>query len=336
MKAMSKTPDYKTALSRLNAAQSIVIIQADNPDGDSLGSALALEALLGVQGKTVHLYCSVDIPRYLRHLNGWDRVSNILPNVFDLAVIVDTSAGSLLEKVFAARPQQKQFMSAPLLVIDHHAGKLSIEHPQLVVLNDTAAVATAEVVYELAKLGKWKLDQAAGTLLAAGLLSDSLGLMTEATTARSIYMLAELVDKSGVKLHELDSARREGGKKSIDILRYKAKLIERIEFQLNNRLAFVTIPLVEIKKFSDLYNPSVLVLEELRNTEGVDIMVAVKDYGDRLTGKLRANYTPICDQIAAHFGGGGHPYAAGFKTRDLKLDELKVELIKVSEKLLKT
>ncbi len=55
-------------------AENIVIIQADNPDADSLASALALEQILGDMGKKVHLYCGVSIPSYLRYLEGWDRV----------------------------------------------------------------------------------------------------------------------------------------------------------------------------------------------------------------------------------------------------------------------
>ena len=52
----------------------IAIIQAENPDGDSLGSAISLEYLL--EGKEISLYCPVDIPKYLRYFEGWSRVSN--------------------------------------------------------------------------------------------------------------------------------------------------------------------------------------------------------------------------------------------------------------------
>jgi nanoRNase/pAp phosphatase (c-di-AMP/oligoRNAs hydrolase) len=51
-------------------AQRIVILQADNPDGDSLGSALALEHILADMGKEPLLYCGVDMPPYLQYLEG--------------------------------------------------------------------------------------------------------------------------------------------------------------------------------------------------------------------------------------------------------------------------
>ena len=68
-------PELEKIKAAIEAAQNILIIQADNPDGDSLGSALALEQILGDMGKNPSLYCGVDIPYYLKFFAGWDRVS---------------------------------------------------------------------------------------------------------------------------------------------------------------------------------------------------------------------------------------------------------------------
>ena len=81
-----------TAKQFIQSANNIVIIQAENPDGDSLGSSLALEEVLSDLGKTVTLYCPVDIPKYLHYIRGWDRVQNDFPFQADAAIIVDTSA----------------------------------------------------------------------------------------------------------------------------------------------------------------------------------------------------------------------------------------------------
>src|SRR5665647_582997 len=83
----------------LENAKHIVIVQADNPDADSLGSALALEDILGEMGKQTTLYCGVDMPGYLRYLAGWDRVEKDLPKQFDASIIVDASTMTLLEKL---------------------------------------------------------------------------------------------------------------------------------------------------------------------------------------------------------------------------------------------
>ena len=75
----------------------ICIIQAENPDGDSLGSAIALEYLL--KDKEICLYCPVDIPKYLRYFEGWSRVSNEFTFNADGYIIVDTAAEILLSKL---------------------------------------------------------------------------------------------------------------------------------------------------------------------------------------------------------------------------------------------
>ena len=65
---------FTSIIETINDAQKIVIIQAENPDGDSLGSSLALEELLTDAGKDVKLYCAIDIPKYMHYIKGWDRV----------------------------------------------------------------------------------------------------------------------------------------------------------------------------------------------------------------------------------------------------------------------
>src|SRR5690606_41684769 len=69
----------------------LLIIQADNPDADSLASALALESILHEMGKEPLLYCGIDMPEYLKYLPGWDRVEREVPSQFDASIIVDRS-----------------------------------------------------------------------------------------------------------------------------------------------------------------------------------------------------------------------------------------------------
>ena len=71
---------FDEARKLIQSASKIIIIQAENPDGDSLGSALALEEILGDMGKSVQLHCPVEIPKYLRYVNGWDRVETEFDN----------------------------------------------------------------------------------------------------------------------------------------------------------------------------------------------------------------------------------------------------------------
>lgn len=329
---------FDSILPLLADAKHIVVIQGENPDGDSLGSSLALEDLLSEQGKTVTMYCAIDMPKYLRYVTGWDRVTNEFPRNADIAIIVDTAAEALLEKALSTPGVRAFLESHPVVVLDHHGenddetaqNDLSFAHE--FVMSGSAAAA-GEVVFALAKTAGWTVTPDAARSLYISIASDTLGLTTEATTAETFQTVADLV-KLGAKPYEIESLRREYMRKPADILAYKGELIHRIEYLLDGKLAIVHIPWEDIQEYSDRYNPSVLVLDEMRLVDGVEVACAIKTYPDgKLTGKLRCN-TPIAADIAGYFGGGGHSYAAGFKIFE-NYDNTLQELVSATDKALK-
>lgn len=325
-------PEAEKIAAILADAQNIVILQADNPDGDSLGSALALEHILGDMGKEPHLYCGVDIPSYLSYLPGWDRVSKELPKQFDASIIVDTSAASLFEKL--TQGDKSQLASKPCIVIDHHAVELTI--PFATVVCNKEVVATSEAIYELAKQLDWPLNIDAKKMITAAIMADSLGLITEATSARTIHIVGELVE-GGVSLAELEYARRLLMRKSPSLVKYKGELLQRIEYHAHNRIASVSIPWREIEIYSPQYNPSMLVMEDMRMTNDVQVAIAFKLYKDgKMTAKIRCNQgSAIAADLAKHFGGGGHIYASGFKVQDGRpFNEVKSECIELATEFL--
>ncbi|NCN42378.1 hypothetical protein GW916_14160, partial [bacterium] len=115
----------------ISEAKTIAIIQADNPDVDSLASSLALEQILHDLGKDPIMYCGVDLPSYMRYLPGSDRVNKEMPHKFDASVIVDTSSDSLLEQLDVSGA--KAWLAAkPTIVIDHHATKPTISFANVI------------------------------------------------------------------------------------------------------------------------------------------------------------------------------------------------------------
>lgn len=326
---MSETQDIAKLL---NDNKHILIIQADNPDGDSVASSLALEQILHDLGKEPQMYCGVDIPKHLRHLPGWDRTLKDVPNNFDLSIIVDCSSKELLE-IASNNGQLAWVLAKPTIVLDHHNVKPTID--ATVNLNNHRAVATGEVIYNLAKELNYPLAEHAKNMIAVSILSDSLGLMTDATTPSSIRIIADLVE-SGVNLPELEEARRQTMRKSKELVRYKGELLQRVEYYNDTQIAIITIPWNEIERYSSQYNPSVLVLDDMRLTEGTKIAIAFKTYKDnRVTAKIRANYGfPIAKDLAEHFNAGGHPYASGFKVIGKSYEQVKSECIKEATTLL--
>lgn len=322
---------YNNAKKLIESSKKILIIQAENPDGDSLGSALALEEMLSDLNKNVVLYCPIEIPKYMRYINGWDRVDNIFDTSVDLVIIVDTTAEILISKILET-PGARHFLeSHPVLVIDHHLSKSDLKFNHELLAYE--AIATAEIIYKLAIDSNWPINSKAAENLMIAIMSDSLGLTVKNVTAES-FLIASKLTELGANISEIENRRREYMKKSADILKYKGLLIERIEYYLDGKIALIKIPFEEIKQYSDQYNPSVLVLDEMRFVEGVEIGVAIKTYPDgKLTGKIRSNL-PISESVAGFFGGGGHEYAAGFRVYE-SIDIIIPELINAVDKILK-
>lgn len=328
---------YKQIETAVTSAQKIVIIQADNPDADSLGSALALEHILGDLSKDVALYCGVHIPDYLHYIQGWDRVVDQLPSSFDLSIVVDASTYTLLEKLIQSGGL-KRLQAKPGIVLDHHA---TVERPldytdsQII---DTTVASTGELIFNLAVSLGWTVSATAATHIMASILGDTQGLTNNLTRASTYRTMADLSDLGADRI-VLEDRRREYGKMPDKIYRYKGVLIAKTEFFSDGQIALVHIPQPEINEYSPLYNPAPLIQPDMLQVKGVALAVVLKSYDDgRVTAALRSNYGfPICGKLAESLGGGGHDYASGFKVTDGRgYEEVKTDCLAAARRLLET
>lgn len=320
---------YHNFIDFLQDKSRICIIQAENPDGDSLGSAIALDYILSETENT--LYCPIDIPKYLRYFPDWSRVTNEFDYKADAYIIVDTAASVLLSKLLDDTAIRNSLYRKPVFVLDHHESEDDLDFPHTAIIEPLPACAA--LIYKIATAEDLAIPQPAAEALYAAISSDTLGLVSNSVDAATMRIMADLIDL-GANPAELDERRREFMKKSPRILDYKADLIKRIEYSLDGELATIHIPFEDIQQYSDEYNPNVLILEEMRLVEGVIVAIAVKTYPDgKVTGKIRAS-EPIAEQIAGYFGGGGHPYAAGFRTYDTTYAEVVTEVVKIMPELL--
>lgn len=309
----------------------LCIIQAENPDGDSLGSALALEALL--KDKQISQFCPVNIPKYLRYYKDWSKITSDIDYQADGYIIVDTAAEILLSKLLDDLTIKNLLYTKPVFVIDHHETPDDIDFPHQSIIEHLPSCTN--VIYNIAKQTNLPIDQTTAEYIFQGLLSDTLGLTSAGVTSDTFRIAADLQDL-GANISDLEEKRKEFMKKSQRILAYKAELIQRIDYSLEGQLSTIHIPWEEIQKYSDEYNPNVLILEEMKMVEGVKVAVAIKTYPDgKLTGKIRSSL-PISDKIAGFFGGGGHPYAAGFRIYDTNYQDTLRELVSCTLKLIET
>lgn len=319
----------------LGEAHKIVIIQADNPDADSLGSALALEHILGDLGKEPYLYSAVDVPGYLRYMDGWDRVQKDLPQQFDLSIIVDASTMTLFERL-AQSGQQGWVAAKPNIVLDHHQTVENVIPFATVMVNDHKRASTGELIYLIAKQLDWPLSVPAQELLMLSILGDTQGLSNQLASAQTYHIIADMIE-AGVDRSKLEEQRRELSKMPLEIFKYKAALIARTEFSEDGKIATVIVPQLEINQYSPLYNPGPLIQNDMLQTAGVAVAIVFKRYDDgKVTAAIRSNPSAgIAAQLAEHFGGGGHAFASGFKiTSGRSFEDIKAASLNQAAELL--
>jgi len=316
-------------------AQRVVIIQADNPDSDSLGSALALEHILGDMGKQPYLYCAVDTPAYLRYMAGWDRIQSELPKQFDASIIVDASTMTLFEKL-SQSGRQGWLAAKPCIVLDHHAVVENGVPFATVMINDSGRASAGELLYMIAQQLTWPLSVDAQTHIMSSILGDTQGLSNQLASAQTYRIMADMVE-AGVNRPALEELRRSYSKMPESILRYKGELIRRAEMSEGGSIASVVIPQAEINQYSPLYNPAPLVQGDLLQTTAVRVAIVFKQYDDgRVTGAIRCNPdAAIAADLASHLGGGGHAFASGFKVTDGRtVTEVKKDCLDYAAQLL--
>ena len=171
----------------------ICIIQAENPDGDSLGSALALEALL--KDKQISQFCPVNIPKYLRYYKDWSKITSEIDYQADGYIIVDTAAQILLSKLTDDLTIKNLLYTKPIFVIDHHETPDDLDFPHQSIIEHLPSCTN--VIYNIATQTGLTIDKTAAEYIFQGLLSDTLGLTSAGvsgdTSAQTLARLPALL-----------------------------------------------------------------------------------------------------------------------------------------------
>lgn len=319
----------------VKSAKRILILQPEKPDTDSLGSALALEQILGDLGKEPIMYCHDPIADYLRQFDGWDRVTDDFPKQFDLTIVVDFGSPQQLERTLIK--QSGALSSRPFVVLDHHKNRTPMDFAATYVV-DIESAATGELIAIVCHELGWNINLTAAKAIVPSIMSDTLGLSTPTTTARTIETLAEMV-RLGVDMSELRRRREEVDALDSELVHLKGALLTRAEFYVEGQLALVVVTPEELSRFASIHDPADLVNQELRTAKGVLLAAVLRNYNSELYGRkikisLRANL-PIAAKVAEHFDGGGHDQAASCTITGRPIDEVKAEFIKVASEELK-
>lgn len=302
---MSSFEDIKQLVA---SAETILILQPDNPDGDSMGSALGLEELLGDLGKKPLMFSYKPAEDYLRLNEGWDRVSQSFPKAFDLTILVDTASPALL--VNTIEKHGTELAKRLALVIDHHTSRTElgfITHEYI----QPEAASTGEQIVQIAEALEWPINQQAATKLASAIISDSLNLTIPMTSYGTVAALASCV-KYGANLSEMNTKKRDFNALTPELLTLKATLLTKVDYAFDGRLAVIGIDAETMSAYKDKHDPCDLIIWEMQWVKGVEVAAVFKHYGTKIKCSMRAR-RPIAAKLAEAFDGGGHERAAAFR-----------------------
>ncbi len=312
----------------VEGARTILVLQPEKPDTDSLCSALVLEHLLGNLGKEVVMYSQDALPPYIDYFPGADRLVDELPRQFDLSILVDTGGAQQMARTL--EKHQGRLAAKPFVIIDHHGTRSPLPFGTIDIIDATSA-ATGELLVKVARELGWSLTPEIASLVVPAITADTLGLTTPSVTAHTVQTVADMVSL-GANLYELNQARLAAGALDPDVLQLKGRLLEQVEFLLDGQLALLVVDPATLKEYAKRYDPAALVVYDMQHVRGVQIAIVIRNYAPKIKLSLRAN-APVAAPVAEAFGGGGHPQAAGATIEAGQPDDIRAKLIDVAKEV---
>lgn len=307
----------------LSKANHIVLTAHIHPDGDALGSLLALYAYLSAQGKQVKMLLDDEVPRAFKFLADWDKIEKPQDTVVeaDLLVVLDSSDVERIGKV-------KDVVTAPILNIDHHISNCKFAEYWYI---DSQVAATGELIFKLLK----EMNAAITSSMAAALftaIATDCGFFRYANTSAETLKLASELVALGAKPNIISESLDTKPRSVIEVLPKVLETLEIIECGQAGQIAALTL---NQKILSDFKDDTEGFINYPRNIEGVEIAIMFKEADTHsVRVSLRSKMVDV-SQLALAFGGGGHARAAGCtvteplaKAKTLIIDAAKQLLVK--------
>lgn len=315
----------------LESPKHITITTHYNPDGDAMGSSLALARVMKAWGHQVQVVLPNPAPANLRwmpgHADAIDHESTPGPSE---QAVRDAELLFCLDFNRADRVQglEQALMLAPVKVlIDHHRDPADLF---AVAFSDITASSTCQMVHDvLAALGKAGLiDAEAATCLFAGIMTDSGSFRFPSTTPHTLRIAADLLER-GARPHAVHAAIMEDN--SIDRLRLNGfALHERLELLAAGEATLIALSRADLERFNYVPGDTEGLVNQGLGVRGVRLSAFLAEQRNVVKISLRSKgRLPVNEFLAQHFQGGGHANAAGGRSSDsleATLDKFRKEL----------
>ncbi len=323
--------EFRQIVERIRSAGSLLLLTHVHPDGDGLGSMVALTHAARAAGVSALPMIEEWVPwryKFLFEPLGEDAWSftpafDTLSRQADQIVVLDTSSrsqlGQLAEKLDTLRYKT--------VVIDHHS---SADDLGAVCWLDTSAAAVGVMTLELLEALAWPIDGPIAEALATAIVSDTGWLRFSNTSPRCLRAVAKLIE-AGVAMDEL--YRRIYQNDRPERLRLLARMLESLELHATGRLAVMAIRRGDFAETGARADETESLVNEAMRLAGVEMVILLTEAPDptapdaeQIRVSLRSRREVDVAKLAEAFGGGGHARAAGLRVTG-RLDDIQTRLI---------
>ncbi len=297
--------ELERAAEVIASAPALALACHHTPDGDALGSMLALAILATERGKEIVASWPEPFPvaPHYEFLPGLELATkpHDFPPAPDVMVTFDCgSIGRLAELGHPAKAARE------LIVIDHH---VSNDGYGTINVIDPDAAASAVVVRRLVDLLGWRLNRDAAMCLYTGVVCDT-GRFQYDTTTPEVFSLAQELSGFGLPIGEI--TRKLFEEHRLAYLKLAAEAIDRAEYDPDRRFVATWVLADDLARHGVLMEETEGLIDLVRRTSEADVSAVLKETPEGTKVSLRAVNDFDVSEVAVDFGGGGHRAAAGF------------------------
>ncbi len=320
-------------IDQLKKSRNVLVTSHVQPDGDALGSLIAMGLALSACDKKITLYNEDELPKAFRFLPSANRIVHRLDSVdtFDTAVILDCGdlrrVGEMALKI----------NTIPTIInIDHHITNTGFGNFQIV---DPSACATAEIIYRLIKEMKIPISRIMAFSIYTGIMTDTGSFRFSNTNQEAFSICEEMV---GIGVDPTFVAGHVSVTYSLSRIKLLNMVLESIEVSENGRLSLMTLTQEMLNKTNSKPEDLGRLINYARHIENVKVAALIfesknggsiePDSKHQFHISLRSDGTVNVAEIAAKYGGGGHKSAAGFNMTTT-LQTIKNKILRIADKL---
>ena len=314
----------KAAIKKFNK---FLITSHINPEADAVGSQVAMVFLLRKLGKVAVMLDDSPVPSVLRFIKGTEEISKEMPHDFDYQAVIILDSPDLAR---IGRVNEYIKKDAVIINIDHHISNINFGKFNWVEPEFSSA---GEMVYDLFKAFKVKIDSSDAIALYAAIMTDTGSFRYSNTSSKTHRVAAELID-IGVKPYEMHTKIYETS--SVQDTNLLGESLQTMKLSEDGKIAWLWVTKEMLKKTKASLEGTEGIINFARSIDGVEIAVFFRETGTegRVKVSFRSKGKVDVNKLAGLFGGGGHPTASGCTVFG-KIEEVEKKVLEKAKEILK-